>query len=608
LGASFSFHSKSRHRKECLNHFGYNYLTQTFDSENGRKILDKCDEKTEEKYKDVLNGKRRTLITSPPHFVYSSKLNPNFSVMESELENKVLNEENEDKAELKDILAFRKIYLPQAGERDIFNPLIGSFFHYPGIFVNGFKPNQYLKEFHRAAEEMRNTEFGRKANSKVTSWMPLVAELFPKSGSKYVNKIKGSIILKELIDILGKESSRGNMWNEVKKRFKESGDYTEEEVENHLISALKSCSYYEINRMEYEFNEMEVKLLECNGTSENEITKLADKILAGLKVQKLESMVEGKAVMKSIEKLDLPMAGKRLNNFLKTTNAYFLASHERKAPSKQEETSNAMKLKPKSHLLGDVRSSLKQILYEEFVKPPGEWDFLIILNHLKIMINVEVKQQMDLKDRETHNLNGSLKSASHQCEEHSDYAARVFAPFLSDGWQFIKIAAILPGKLDDSTICKHCNEFIITGNNEKEISMKINNIKDRLLSKSGRTDSKEAQEDLTALTKILVGLSSLSTEHPDCSSAWRQIQGSEKDRVSLSGGWTKSESEIAPNEMTFKKILTQPHNIYKLVYYNVDQQHILSNRLTLVVLKGDFGAGTKYFQIFITRNILMTFI
>ena len=67
------------------------------------------------------------------------------------------------------------------------------------------------------------------------------------------------------------------------------------------------------------------------------------------------------------------------------------------------------------------------------------------------------------------------------------------------------------------------------------------------------------------------------------------------DRVSLSGGWTKSEYEMAPNDMTFKKILHQPHNVYKLVYYNVDQQHILSNKLTLVVLKGDFGAGTKCF-------------
>ena len=163
--------------------------------------------------------------------------------------------------------------------------------------------------------------------------------------------------------------------------------------------------------------------------------------------------------MESIEKAILAMTEKRFDKFLKKAYAYLLASHEIKVHSKQKGKSKAMKFKPKSHLVGDVRNSLKQILYDEFVKPSGEWDFLIILSHLRIMINVEVKQQIDLKGRETQHLNGSLKSASHQCEEHSDYAARVFAPFLSDDWQFVKVAAILPGKLDDSRIFKHCQVF-----------------------------------------------------------------------------------------------------------------------------------------------------
>ena len=102
---------------------------------------------------------------------------------------------------------------------------------------------------------------------------------------------------------------------------------------------------------------------------------------------------------------------------------------------------------------------------------------------------------------------------------------------------------------------------------------------------------KEAQKDFADLRKVLIGLSSLSTEHPDSSSCWRQIQGSDKDHVSLSAGWTKSQSDIEPKDITFKKILHQPYNIYKLFYYNVDQQHILSSKLRLVILKADFGAS-----------------
>ena len=91
----------------------------------------------------------------------------------------------------------------------------------------------------------------------------------------------------QLKSVLEKENSLGNIWNELKKRFKDGGEYTQQEVKNYLLSALKCCSYYEINEKEYEFNELEAKLLECNGTSENEITKLVDKMLEELKVQAL---------------------------------------------------------------------------------------------------------------------------------------------------------------------------------------------------------------------------------------------------------------------------------------------------------------------------------
>ena len=598
LGASTSFKSKSESRREHIKHFGYAYLKKSFESVNGEKILNKCDEKTKEKYADVISGERKTMLTCPPHFIYTSKLKGDFSVMESEIEKMVEDEKYKNKAELKEIMEFRKIYLPQAGERDVFNPLIGSFFQYPGIFVNGFEPNQYLKEFHQAAEDMRRNKHATEARLIVQSWMPSIVKHFPATGSKHVNTIKGSMILTELDRMLKKENTSCNKIKEMKTRFKGNNEYTEIEVENNLQSALTSCSYFELHKKTYEFNELEEKLLECNGTNEKEIEELVETMLGELEGQRLESIVAGKTVTESIEKVVLLKTDLRINNlFLKKVKGHFLASHETKNLSEsKEKTKN---LKGKSHVLGDVKNSLKQALYEHFIKPPGEWDFLVILSHLKIMLNVEVKRQIDVKNRAPENLNSSLKSASHQCEEHADYAARVFTPFLSPEWKFVKIAAILPGELDRSTICEHCDQFIITGNTEEEIQKKVNNIRDCLLSSSPIADTKEAQEDLITLTKVLVGLSSISTDHPyngDPGSAWRIIQGPNPDHISLSGGWTSSDLELSPNEMNFKQILSQPHNINKLVYYNVDQQHILANKLKLVVLKGDFGAGMKYFD------------
>ena len=108
-------------------------------------------------------------------------------------------------------------------------------------------------------------------------------------------------------------------------------------------------------------------------------------------------------------------------------------------------------------------------------------------------------------------------------------------------------------------------------------------------------DEQQSQEDLVTLTKVLLGLSSLSTAHPVTGSAWRLIQGFDADHKSLSAGWTKSDKEMTLDDLTFINILNQPHNYNKLVYYNVGQQHILANKLSMVVLKEDFGSGNKKF-------------
>ena len=88
LGVSTNFKTQLNLRREGLKYFGYNYLEKTFDTENGLKILKKIDKETNYNYGDVVSGERKTLLTCPPHFVYSSKLEE-FSVMEDEIEEKV---------------------------------------------------------------------------------------------------------------------------------------------------------------------------------------------------------------------------------------------------------------------------------------------------------------------------------------------------------------------------------------------------------------------------------------------------------------------------------------------------------------------------------------
>ena len=362
-----------------------------------------------------------------------------------------------------------------------------------------------------------------------------------------------------------------------------------------------------------------------NGQSEEKIEKLIDRMLEGIAEQKLELKVEGQSIVESIEKADfediIDYVKKPPNEKIKGifSDAPVKLGKKKKKPAKtrkQSQQAVAYEHQPKVFSIANVRSRLKLMWYQEFVKPSGEWDFLIILSRIKTIINVEVKTQLDLGKRKEEKkeekyaradeaLNVSLEDASKQCKEHAQYTARVFAPFLGEGWEFVKVAAIIPGDLNREKICDHCDQFIITGKNDEEIQKKVDKIKDHLINeynaknekgdllRSPLKEKKDDHEALATLTKVLLGLSSLSTDQK-LQDAWRLINGPDADHNSLSAGYTKSD-ELTLNDLTFIKVLNEPNNYNKLLYYNVGQQHILANKLPLVILKGDFGSGNIIF-------------
>ena len=191
MGASQAFVLKCQKRRTGLNHFGFEYLKKLFNSVNGKKILDKCERKMIEVYPQVAKGERKTIITSPPHFLYTTKIKEDFVVFEEGVNKDTATPDDPSKHEatLEQIKKFRKDFLPQAGERDIFNPVLGAFFHHPGIFINGFEPNLYLKEFFKAARDRRNWEIGNRATKLVKDvWMTYIGNALPSTRRKYVDK------------------------------------------------------------------------------------------------------------------------------------------------------------------------------------------------------------------------------------------------------------------------------------------------------------------------------------------------------------------------------------------------------------------------------------
>ena len=638
LGASHAFILNSINRNSNLNNNGKTFFESIFTSPNGKKLLRKCRLGTLEQYQDVIKGKKKTLLTIPPQFTYDKRIKPTTSIDEVAIEGKIKQKNGKTEKELRDIKAFRSIYLPQAGERDIYGPLLGCFYKQPGLFINGFEQNRYLDIFVELAEVYRRAEISKAAKSKSEEWtesivedisipvfhtlkcwqllellngkgvnqidfFPLIQSLkeFMKKKNSYTQcALKNAIdnyfaledpdtkvkilvksiykslspshfpgkTIKNAIDGIEDKHASSNSLSQAKQRFKDNRKYSKKEIDAILFSCLKTCPYYEITGTPFEFYELEKNILECLGTDVDHIMERTEYLLKRMKSHQTESGINRKDVTSVIENFEIGsrnFKNKAKNKF--TKNNFY-----------SEEV---------------IKGYIMMSMYEDVVKLPGEWDFLIILGDGKMMLNVEVKKQLDVESRKKCNLNESLNSASRQTKEHADYASKVFSPLLSDGWNFIKVACILPGELDNDKICSHCRQFVIVGTNQAEIEQSILRLKS-LLTNQLKTNIEKDKEDFLNIFEAIVGFSSLSRTATGVfgkNNSWRQIQGANADVISLSSGWTQSNVDFDSADYTFKKIIDEPHNLNKLLYFNHEVIKIISNNLTRVILACDFGSG-----------------
>ena len=134
---------------------------------------------------------------------------------------------------------------------------------------------------------------------------------------------------------------------------------------------------------------------------------------------------------------------------------------------------------------------------------------------------------------------------------------------------------------------------MIVGKNRAEIEQNISKLKS-LLTKHFKSIIENDKEDFLNIFEAIVGFSSLSRTATGVfgkNDSWRQIQGANADVISLSSGWTQSNVDFESADYTFKKIIDEPHNLNKLLYFNHEVMKILSNNLTRVILACDFGSG-----------------
>ena len=110
---------------------------------------------------------------------------------------------------------------------------------------------------------------------------------------------------------------------------------------------------------------------------------------------------------------------------------------------------------------------------------------------------------------------------------------------------------------------------------------------DRIPELDARTKRKAYQEFLMFYNRM-INLSKVRVI-PDTFNTWKQIQG--QNTHHMAAGHTKASSPSAPLRENFKELSLRPHDAYKVIALNDDQESLLLEDIQYAVFFNDFGSG-----------------
>ena len=76
---------------------------------------------------------------------------------------------------------------------------------------------------------------------------------------------------------------------------------------------------------------------------------------------------------------------------------------------------------------------------------------------------------------------------------------------------------------------------------------------------------------------------------PDPFHSWEQIQG--QNPRHMAAGYTASTSTPTSGRLNVDEMLNRPHDAYKVISFNKDQENLLTHDIPSAVFWNDFGAG-----------------
>ena len=269
---------------------------------------------------------------------------------------------------------------------------------------------------------------------------------------------------------------------------------------------------------------------------------------------------------------------------------------DRMSSNSKEQAKSKFKNGDTDYTRHQIEANVSHAIYSAETSFQGEMDFLVILPQYRTLINVEVKKQMTTGKATP---NGQLKTASKQAMRNARYVGRVHGDALDKEWNFLKLAAILPGELDYEHICDHCRKFIITDvRDERKLSKWL---RKNILPQEFQTrdwEEEKSYQQFANLAKRLISYSSVVTEVVDPS--WQQIQGRDMGgqelvhRTGMSGGHTKARQPRGVNNDRFSEdFKNRPMDAEKCIFFNPDQARLLTAEIFRVIFCSDYSTGKK---------------
>ena len=279
--------------------------------------------------------------------------------------------------------------------------------------------------------------------------------------------------------------------------------------------------------------------------------------------------------------------------------------------------SNAFKQKAKpmfkkgsSYSEDETRNLLRLAKLQCEMNYAGENDFMLILPDLQLFMSIEVKSQNKegttkvgqvtsnvtastdgKKQPSRSNIDNNLIEASTQLKKNSKYTSRLHGSILSNGWGFLKCAAVLPRVIKSSGICKHCAKFILT----EDTILKPGALDEWFRATGveevmGKMDKQRSYQEFMMLFNRLVNLSCIGIQKTSAPITWEQVEGA--NAHFFSSGYTATPKGSKPVELSFGEAQNRPIDAFKALYYNQDQYIMLTTEdLFRVIFLSDFGAG-----------------